>query len=81
MRTQRRLWVEACSALLAAALGSCSLAPAADTAPATPEALVAKMRPVSAAMLQNPAPGDWLQRGRTYDGQNYSPLTRSPATM
>ncbi len=76
MRTQRRLWVQACSTLLAAAFGSCSLAPAADTAPATPEALVAKMRPVSAAMLRDPAPGDWLQWGRTYDGQNFSPLKR-----
>jgi alcohol dehydrogenase (cytochrome c) len=27
-------------------------------------------------MLQDPGPGDWLQWGRTYDGQNFSPLTR-----
>jgi alcohol dehydrogenase (cytochrome c) len=33
-----------------------------------------KLRPVSPAMLHNPAPGDWLQWGRTYDGQNFSPL-------
>ena len=25
-------------------------------------------------MLQNPPPADWLQWGRTYDGQNFSPL-------
>jgi alcohol dehydrogenase (cytochrome c) len=33
-----------------------------------------KLRPVSSAMLKAPAPGDWLQWGRTYDGQNFSPL-------
>jgi alcohol dehydrogenase (cytochrome c) len=33
-----------------------------------------KLRPVSPAMLKAPAPGDWLQWGRTYDGQNFSPL-------
>ena len=27
-------------------------------------------------MLKDPAPGDWLHWGRTYDGQNFSPLTR-----
>jgi alcohol dehydrogenase (cytochrome c) len=29
---------------------------------------------VSDKMLHNPPAGDWLQWGRTYDGQNYSPL-------
>ena len=29
---------------------------------------------VTAAMLRNPPAGDWLQWGRTYDGQNFSPL-------
>lgn len=42
----------------------------------TPEQRVERMRPVSPAMLQDPAPGDWLQWGRTYDGRNFSPLTR-----
>jgi alcohol dehydrogenase (cytochrome c) len=31
--------------------------------------------PVSDATLRAPAPADWLQWGRTYDGQNFSPLT------
>ncbi|HEY8574689.1 PQQ-binding-like beta-propeller repeat protein [Phenylobacterium sp.] len=39
-------------------------------------AILGKVRPVSSAMLKAPAPGDWLQWGRTYDGQNFSPLTR-----
>ena len=62
-------------ALLAMAMQACALneAPAAHT---TPEDRLAAMRPVSSAMLQNPAPGDWLQWGRTYDGHNFSPLNR-----
>jgi alcohol dehydrogenase (cytochrome c) len=39
-------------------------------------AVLGKARPVSAAMLKDPAPGDWLLWGRTYDGQNFSPLAR-----
>lgn len=38
--------------------------------------ILGKARPVSAAMLKAPSPGDWLHWGRTYDGQNFSPLTR-----
>jgi alcohol dehydrogenase (cytochrome c) len=34
-----------------------------------------KLSPVTDEMLKNPSPGNWLQWGRTYDGQNYSPLT------
>ncbi|MGZ6038879.1 MAG: outer membrane protein assembly factor BamB family protein [Phenylobacterium sp.] len=55
---------------------------AAEPAPAsmTPSAAAAvqlgKVRSVTTAMLRDPAPGDWLQWGRTYDGQNFSPLTR-----
>jgi len=65
-------------AVLAMALQACALneAPAAPAAPATPEALLGSMRPVTPAMLQNPSQGDWLQWGRTYDGQNFSPLNR-----
>lgn len=37
-------------------------------------ARLAKVRPVTAAMARAPAPGDWLQWGRTGDGQNFSPL-------
>jgi len=32
------------------------------------------MSSVTDAMLKNPSDGDWLHWGRTYDGQNYSPL-------
>ncbi len=65
-------------AALAMAMQSCALneAPAAPEAPSTPEALLGGMRPVTPSMLQKPAPGDWLQWGRTYDGQNFSPLKR-----
>src|SRR5262245_7388526 len=68
-------------AVLAMALQSCATsevaeAPAAPATPATPAERLAAMRPVSDAMLKNPAPGDWLQWGRTYDGQNFSPLKR-----
>lgn len=75
MSAQHRLLVGACSALFALAVASCAAAPGAS-APATPEARLESMRPVSAAMLRDPAPGDWLQWGRTYDGQNFSPLKR-----
>jgi alcohol dehydrogenase (cytochrome c) len=65
-------------ALFALALQSCTTNEVADApaAAATPQERLAAMRPVSDAMLQNPAPGDWLQWGRTYDGQNFSPLKR-----
>jgi len=32
------------------------------------------LSPVTDRMLQNPPAADWLQWGRTYDGQNFSPL-------
>jgi alcohol dehydrogenase (cytochrome c) len=47
-------------------------APALAQAPAK----TAAVRPVTAADLRNPASSDWLQWGRTYDGQNFSPLKR-----
>jgi alcohol dehydrogenase (cytochrome c) len=50
-------------------------APASMTPSAAASAELAKVRAVSPAMLRDPAPGDWLQWGRTYDGQNFSPLT------
>ena len=31
-------------------------------------------QPVTMDMLMNPAPGDWLMIGRTYDEQRFSPL-------
>ncbi len=54
-------------------------APAAPSAIKTAPANVAaalfdKLRAVVPAMLESPAPGDWLQWGRTYDAQNFSPL-------
>lgn len=58
-----------------AALAACVNSPE-YVPPATPEALLDSMRPVTSAALRGPAPGDWLQWGRTYDGQNFSPLTR-----
>ena len=50
-------------------------APASMTPSPAAAAQLARVRPVSGAMLQAPAGGDWLQWGRTYDGQNFSPLT------
>jgi alcohol dehydrogenase (cytochrome c) len=35
---------------------------------------VAGYRPVTAAMLRDPDPGDWLMYSRTYDAQRFSPL-------
>jgi alcohol dehydrogenase (cytochrome c) len=40
---------------------------------ATPPRL-SGLTPVTDKLLHNPPAGDWLQWGRTYDGQNYSPL-------
>ena len=37
--------------------------------------------PVTDARLQNPEPGNWMLYRRTYDGQGYSPLTRSTPPM
>ncbi len=65
------LW--ACCALLVLAVQACALSQPPETL--TPEQRVERMRPVSSAMLQDPAPGDWLQWGRTYDGRNFSQLT------
>jgi len=61
--------------------GGPSLAPAASAAPdlrpdATAATVLSRARPVSPAMLKTPAAGDWLHWGRTYDGQNFSPLTQ-----
>ncbi len=72
MQAWGKLGLGACSALLAIGLGSCA-SPRAP-APQTPAALLGHMRPVSAAMLADPSPTDWLQWGRTYDGLNFSPL-------
>ena len=51
-------------------------APASMTPDPAGAARLGKVRPVSSSMLQGPAPGDWLQWGRTYDGENFSPLTQ-----
>lgn len=61
--------------LLAVGLSACATPEAPYVHPATPEALLGQMRPVTSAMLQEPAPGDWLSWGRTNNGQNFSPLT------
>jgi alcohol dehydrogenase (cytochrome c) len=54
------------------ALGAC--ATSAPPTPMTPEARLASLDPVSPALLKKPGDGDWLLWGRTYDGQNFSPL-------
>ncbi len=75
MRFERMLCLGACGALFGMALASCAIGPVRQ-APLSGDALLGSLRPVSAAMLADPAPADWLQWGRTYDGQNFSPLTR-----
>ena len=49
-------------------------------APVTPTAeqaaLLANLPAVTDDVLQNPSPNDWLQWGRTYDGQRFSPLDK-----
>jgi alcohol dehydrogenase (cytochrome c) len=40
------------------------------------DAPLAKITPVTDAMLRNPPPGDWLMWRRTYNGWGYSPLTQ-----
>ena len=62
--------VQAQAAQFPAAPAPVSVAPTAAAA-----AQLGKVRPVTGAMLHEPSPGDWLQWGRTYDGQNFSPLT------
>ena len=71
MRSLGRLGLGACCALVAVAMQGCATEPA---PPLTPEARLAQMKPVTPSMLSAPAEGDWLQWGRTYDGQNFSPL-------
>lgn len=70
MRAQGRFWIKACCALLVSVFAAPALA---QSAPAAP---LAKLKPVTGAMLEKPAKEDWLQWGRTYDGQNFSPLKR-----
>ena len=72
MHPQRKLATFALSAALVLALSSCATGPAPTAL--SPAERLAGLRPVSSAMLEKPAPGDWLQWGRAYDGQNFSPL-------
>jgi len=72
MHPQRKLATLALSAALVLALSSCATGPAPTAL--SPAERLAGLRPVSSAMLEKPAPGDWLQWGRAYDGQNFSPL-------
>ena len=39
-----------------------------------PHGTVKDYKPVTADMLLNPSPDDWLQFSRTYDAWRYSPL-------
>jgi alcohol dehydrogenase (cytochrome c) len=73
MHSHGKIAVSALSAVLALALGACATE-SVPPAPLSPAERVAGLQPVSSAMLQKPASGDWLQWGRTYDGQNFSPL-------
>ena len=50
--------------------------PYAKAALAAMRAPLDKLTPVTAEMLRNPPPGDWLHWRRTYDGWAYSPLTQ-----
>ena len=58
-----------CAFLLAAMLLLATAGPVAAQSPADTELV-----PVTDAMLQNPADGDWLMWRRTLDGWGYSPL-------
>ena len=58
-----------CAFLLAATLVLATAGPVAAQGPADTEFV-----PVTDAMLQNPADGDWLMWRRTLDGWGYSPL-------
>ena len=58
-----------CASLLAVTLLFATVGPAAAQSPADTEFV-----PVTDAMLQNPADGDWLMWRRTLDGWGYSPL-------
>jgi alcohol dehydrogenase (cytochrome c) len=53
--------------------GSDPVAPV--VASAAGAARLAALSAVTDGMLRNPSEGDWLQWGRTYNGQNFSPLT------
>ena len=59
------------SVVLAAALGGALAVPSPAAAQARP---ASDFTPVTDAMLQDPAPGDWLMWRRTLDGWGYSPL-------
>jgi alcohol dehydrogenase (cytochrome c) len=63
--------VKAATAALVLAAG---LAGPVQSQPAPAKSALA--RPVSDAALRAPSSDDWLQWGRTYDGQNFSPLKR-----
>ena len=42
----------------------------------TPGASAQTFAPVTAQMLENPDPNDWLMISRTYDAQHFSPLNQ-----
>jgi len=66
----------ACGALISLLLGACSLSPVPDgrRADVLASPQTSGLAPVLSFDLNDPAPGDWLQWGRTYDGHNFSPL-------
>ena len=65
------------AALAALTIPRASGRPASDPLLATAarkSPLLNRLSPVTDRMLREPPAGDWLQWGRTYDGQNFSPL-------
>ncbi len=70
------LALTACAPATSTMTPAASAAPVAEPAPepATPEERIAALAPVTQEMREDPAPGDWLHWGRTYDGKNFSPL-------
>jgi alcohol dehydrogenase (cytochrome c) len=62
--------------VLSAAPGFGQVPPAPVPPPPPMPQILTTYRPVTAEMLKNPSPNDWLQIRRTYDGHAYSPLTQ-----
>ncbi len=56
--------------------GRGALSPSAEAALAAMREPLNHLTPVTAEMLRNPPPGDWLHWRRTYNGWGYSPLTQ-----
>jgi alcohol dehydrogenase (cytochrome c) len=62
------------SSLVAQWITAIAISPVLAPAPATAQTTSTAFEPVTDAMLQDPAPGDWLMWRRTLDSWGYSPL-------